>query len=64
MKRTVAQSVFYSKEAIKVSKQAHRMACEDLARIPAHMLDVGNPNHPSNDGIFGYETKSFLAKQY
>ena len=35
-----------------------------LATTPVHLLDPGNPNHPINDGIFGYETKAFLARQY
>ncbi len=64
VKRTVAQSVFESKEALKAAKLGHDDAVRELNNTPVHMLDTGNPNHPMNDGIFGYETKEFLAKQY
>lgn len=62
-KRTVPQSVFDSPDAIRVSKRAHREACEELVRTPVHLLNVGNPNHPIHDGLFGYATADFLAKQ-
>lgn len=64
IKRTVAQSVFTSKEALRVAKAGHIQACKELEATPVHMLDVGNPNHPVHDGLFGFETKAFLAKQY
>ena len=28
------------------------------------MLDIGNPNHPIYDGIFGYDKDVFMALQY
>lgn len=65
MKRTVPQSVFESPEARRIAKEAHRLACEDLARTPRHLLDPGNPNHPDyDDRIFGYTVPDLLAKQY
>jgi len=44
--------------------EAMRQAKADLDRIPRAMLDPGNPNHPMHDGIFGYDRREFLAKQY
>lgn len=65
MKRTVPQSVFDSKDALRVAREGHREACEELSRKPRHMLDEGNPNHPMYDNkIFGYEQQEFMAKQY
>ena len=49
--------------ARRADREGHRLACEDLARMHPSQLDVGNPNHPIHDGIFGYETKEFLRKQ-
>lgn len=63
-KRSVPQSVFDSKEAIRIAREANREAVEELNRTPVHLLGLGNPNHPIYDGIFGYETKEFLKKQY
>ena len=64
IKRTVSQAVFESKEALQAARLGHKQACDELEKTPVHMLDPGNPNHPLNDGIFGYETKEFLKKQY
>lgn len=65
MKRTVQQSVFDSKEAKQIAKIGHRLACEELARTPRHLLDVSNPNHPSHDlHLFGEHVDSFIARQY
>jgi len=65
MKRTVPQSVFDSPEALRAAREGHRLACEDLARVPRHLLDPGNPNHPRyDDRIFGYTVPDLLAKQY
>ena len=64
MKRTVSQSVFDNKDNLKASKLGHQDAVKELENTPVHMLDPANPNHPLNDGIFGYETKEFLNKQY
>ena len=64
MKRTVPQAVFDSPEALRVAKQAHKEACEQLDRTPRHLLDEGNPNHPRYDELFGYDRDVFLAKQY
>ena len=63
-KRTVPQSVFESKDALRAAALGHKQACDALARMDVSELDVGNPNHPANDGIFGYATADFLAKQY
>jgi hypothetical protein len=47
-----------------MEKRAMREAREQLDRTPAAKLDPGNPNHPSHDGIFGYDRAAFMAKQY
>lgn len=60
----VPQSVFDSPDAMRIAREGHRLACEDLARTPPHKLDIGNPNHPTHSGIFGYETSEFMRKQY
>lgn len=63
-KRTVPQAVFDTPEALRVAREGHRQACEELARTPRHMLDPANPNHPSHDQLFGYDREVFMAKQY
>ena len=63
MKRSIPQAIFESKEALRTAKAAHEAACRELEAKPRHMLDIGDPNHPIHDGIFGYETESFLRKQ-
>ena len=60
----VPQAVFESKSALMAAKEGHRLACKDLEAMNVNDLDIGNPNHPINDGIFGYERKAFLTKQY
>lgn len=62
-KRSVPQAVFDSPEAISIAREGHRRACADLAKLHPTQLDTGNPNHPINDGLFGYDTETFLAKQ-
>ena len=57
-------NVFNSPEALRVAREGHQLACDDLARTPRHMLDYGNPNHPSHEYIFGYDPIEFMAKQY
>lgn len=47
-----------------MEKRAMREASEDLARKRPANLDPGNPNHPSHDGIFGYDRAAFMARQY
>lgn len=64
MKRSIPQSVFDSPDAIRVSKEGHKQACEELARIHPSQLDIGNPNHPINSGLFGEVTTEFMARQY
>lgn len=65
MKRTIPQAVFDSPEALRAAREGHRLACQDLARVPRHLLDEGNPNHPRyDDRIFGYTVPDLLAKQY
>ena len=64
-KRTVLQGVFDSPEARRIQREAHRLACADLERLPRHMLDKGNPNHPDYDlHIFGEHYESFMGRQY
>lgn len=64
-KRTVLQAIFDSKEGLRVARDGHRQACEELARTPRHLLDEGNPNNPRYDRkLFGYDEHEFLAKQY
>jgi len=64
-KRTVPQAVFDSPQAIRVAKQGHREACEELARTPRHLLDEGNPNHPRYDlHLFGEHHETFMARQH
>lgn len=64
IKRTVPQSVFETKSALNAARLGHEDACKELEKTPSHMLDMGNPNHPLNDGIFGWDTEEFLDKQY
>lgn len=65
MKTTVPQSVFESPMALRIAKEGHALACEDLAKIPRDKLDKGNPNHPDHDfRVFGYTVPDLLAKQY
>lgn len=64
MKRTIPQSVFDSKSALRIAKQATKEATEQLENTPRHMLDEGNPNHPIHDGLFGHDRDDFMAKQY
>lgn len=64
IKRTVNQSVFETKSALKAAMLGHEAACRELNNTPVRLLGTGNPNHPSNDGIFGYTTEEFLSKQY
>lgn len=64
MKRTVPQSVFDSKTALRIAKTATKEAVEQLENTPRHMLDEGNPNHPMYDQLFGYDRDEFMAKQY
>ena len=63
-KRTVPQSVFDSPEALRIARQGHLQACAELARKHPSELDPGNPNHPSHDGLFGYDRGAFMARQY
>lgn len=62
--RTVPQAIFDTPSARKAARLGHEDACRELDRTPVRLLDTSNPNHPINDGIFGYETKAFLARQY
>ena len=64
-KRDLPLSVFYSKAALRIAKEAHKQACDELDRTPRHKLDPSNPNHPDWDNnLFGYDEKEFLSKQY
>lgn len=63
-KRTIPQAVFDSPAALRIAAQGHKQACDELARMPRHMLDEGNPNHPRYDQIFGYDRDVLLAMQY
>lgn len=35
-----------------------------LDSIPPNERDIGDPNHPAHSGIFGMETRAFLAMQH
>ena len=64
-KRTVPQAVFDSKDALRIAKAGHEQACCELERMPRHLLDRSNPNHPDYDNkLFGYDEAEFMAKQY
>ena len=58
--------VFDSPEALRICKKATEEAWRELDNTPRHLLDPGNPNHPSNFNpqLFGYDQDTFLAKQY
>lgn len=43
--------VFDNPAAFRAAKKATRQATEELNATPRHMLDPGNPNHPSNFDI-------------
>lgn len=63
--RTVPQAVFDSPQARKVAREGHRLACEELARTPRHLLDEGNPNHPRYDlHLFGEHHETFMSRQH
>ena len=47
----------------KLVRSGHIKAVEELNRMSADKLNIGNPNHPANSGLFGYETSEFLAMQ-
>jgi hypothetical protein len=65
MKRTVSPAVFDSVAARRVQRERHRQACEELDRMPRHLLGEGNPNHPMYDSkLFGYDEREPLVKQY
>lgn len=51
-------------EARKADREGHLAACRELDRKHPSELDIGNPNHPIHDGIFGYESVDFLRRQY
>lgn len=57
MKRTVQQSVFESKDAIRAAKAGHKLACDELNATPRHLLNEGNPNHPMYDAIWRVNTR-------
>ena len=63
-KRTVPQAVFDSKDALRVAAEATAEARRELEKTPASMLDIGNPNHPIYDVIFGYDKDVFMSLQY
>lgn len=63
-KRTVPQAVFDAFPK-NLARAAMRQAEEELARIPRHLLDEGNPNHPQYDlHLFGEHADTFMARQY
>ena len=63
-KISVPQTVFDSKIALRIAREATKQATDQLNNTPRHLLDEGNPNHPMYDTIFGYERDVFMAKQY
>ena len=49
----------------RMMNEAVRRATEELNNTPRHLLDPGNPNHPSHDlHLFGEHYETFLARQY
>jgi hypothetical protein len=57
--------VFDNPVAFRIARQAIDQATRELNATPRHLLDPGNPNHPSYDAkIFGYDAKEFMARQY
>lgn len=48
----------------RMAARTMREVKEDLDRTPAAQLDPGNPNHPTHDGVFGYDRAAFLGRQY
>jgi hypothetical protein len=64
-KRSVQQAVFESKDAIRIAKAGHKLACDELNATPRHLLSEGNPNHPMYDQkIFGYDADEFMSRQF
>lgn len=64
-KRTVPQAVFDSPSARRICAAGHKQACDELDRMPRHLLDVGNPNHPMYDlHLFGEHVDIFMRRQY
>jgi len=63
-KRDIPQSVFDSPSAIRAARLGHAEACAELARLDQRMLGEGNPNHPSQETLFGYGRDEFMRKQY
>lgn len=63
MKRDIQQSVFdaFHPMAKRICAEVGRK----LDNTPRHMLDVGNPNHPSYDlHLFGEHHEDFIKRQY
>jgi hypothetical protein len=63
----MTRTVYRDKAMQRAEADGHRLACEDLAKTPRHMLGTGNPNHPDNDPkptLFGYDVSEFMARQH
>jgi hypothetical protein len=57
--------VFDNPQAFRIARKAVDESIAELNRTPRHLLDPGNPNHPSYDNkIFGYDARQFMARQY
>lgn len=64
-KRSVPQAVFDSPAALRAAREGHKLACAELAATPRHLLNEGNPNHPSHDlHLFGEHHETFMARQH
>lgn len=48
----------------RMAAQALQQSRDQLDRIPPRLRDIGDPNHPAYDGIFGEDRATFLARQY
>jgi hypothetical protein len=48
----------------RLTRSGHDRAVAELDKMPRHMLDPGNPNHPSQETLFGQPVDEFLARQY
>jgi hypothetical protein len=53
-----------SPEFKRRAKQAIAESRKILDAIPPHARDIGDPNNPANSGLFGMETREFLARQH
>lgn len=51
-------------EGKRTNARAMQQARDELDRIHPSKLNVGNPNHPNNSGLFGQDPAEFMKRQY